>query len=52
MIKVDRVYEIRLPAEVRGLLQYLTFVISFGLEGVPLTCLGVKGYVRRLLCGC
>ena len=49
MIKVDRVYEIRLPAEVRGLLQQLTFIISLGLEGVPLTCLGAKGYVRRLL---
>ena len=49
MIKVDRVYEIRLPAEVRGLLQHLTFTISLGLEGVPLTCLGAKGYVRRLL---
>ena len=49
MIKVDRVYEIRLPAEVRGLLQQLTFIISLGLEGVPLTCLGAKGYVQRLL---
>ncbi len=49
MIKVDRVYEIRLPAEVRGLLQHLTFIISLGLEGVPLTCLGAKGYIQRLL---
>ena len=45
MIKVDRVYEIRLPAEVRGLLQHLGFVISLGLEGVPLACIGAKGYL-------
>ena len=49
MIKVARVYEIRLPAEVRGLLQHLSFIISMGLEGVPLACIGAKGYLQRLL---
>ena len=46
---MDRVYEIRLPAEIRRLLQQLSFIISLGFEGVPLSCLGAKGYVLRLL---
>ena len=49
VIKVDRVYQVRLPAEVRRLLQHLEFAISFGVEGVPLGCIGAEGYVRRLL---
>ena len=42
-------YEIRLPAAVRALLQSLALVVSFGLEGVPLACVGAAGYVQRLV---
>ena len=38
-----------MPTEVRVLLQRLAFAISLGFEGLPLSCLGAKGYVRRLL---
>lgn len=49
VIKVDRVYEIRLPDEIRAFLQQLECVISLGLEGVPLACVGAEGYTQRLL---
>ena len=42
-------YEIRLPDEVRGLLQNLQLVISMGIEGVPLACVGARGYMHRLM---
>ena len=48
-IKVDRVYEIRLPAEIRTLLHQLELVISLGFEGVPLACVGAEGYTQRLI---
>ena len=48
VIKVDSVYEIRMPAEVRALLQQLNVVVSLGLEGIPLSCIGAVGYKQRL----
>ena len=47
--KIDDVYQVRLPEEVRALLQVLRIVISLGIEGVPLACVGANGYVARLL---
>ena len=47
--KVENVYEVYLPPEVRVLLEQIRFVISLGLEAIPLTCIGADGYVRRLL---
>ena len=46
---LPQVYQVRLPAEVRRLLQHLQLAISLGLEGVPLGCIGAEGYVKRLL---
>ena len=37
-----------LHPRVRVLLQQLQIVISLGLEGVPLECVGAKGYLKRL----
>ena len=42
-------YEIYLPAEVRHVLQNLQVVISLGVDGVPLACVGAIGYFARLL---
>ena len=47
--QVEDVYEIFLPEEVRHLLQQVRIIISLGLEGVPLECVGADGYVKRLL---
>ena len=41
-----------MPADVRALLARLTFMVSFGIGGVattPLECLGLAGYVPRLI---
>ena len=46
---VAQVYEVFLPADVRAVLQQLRIIISLGIEGVPLACIGADGYVRRLL---
>ena len=46
--RVENVYEIYLPADVRSLLQHLRISISLGIEGVPLSCVGADGYVNRL----
>lgn len=48
-IKVETVYEIYLPAEVRVILHQLRIIVSLGIEGVPLTCIGADGYIKRLL---
>lgn len=42
-------YDIYLPAEVRGLIQQMRVAISLGIEGVPLACVGAEGYFHRLL---
>lgn len=50
--KVHTVYSILMPAEVRALLAQLSFVVTLGVGGVattPLECLGLSGYVPRLL---
>ena len=47
-IKIESVYEIFLPAEVRTLLHQLSIAISFGIEAVPLACVGANGYLKRL----
>ena len=46
--RVEHVYEVFLPAEVRTVLQRLRVVISLGIEGVPLACVGFDGYLARL----
>ena len=46
------VYDVSLPADVRTVLERLTVGVSFGLGGVattPLECVGLAGYVPRLL---
>ena len=47
--KVERIYDVYLPAEVRALLQFFQVFISLGLEGVPLTCVGAVGFHRELI---
>ena len=47
--KIEDVYEVFLPAEVRALLQQLRIIISLGIEGVPLACVGADGYQKQLL---
>jgi hypothetical protein len=47
--RVEHVYEVFLPAEVRGLLKQIRIVISLGIESIPLRCVGANGYVKRLL---
>ena len=47
--QVERIYDVYLPAEVRALLQFFELFISFGLEGVPLACVGAVGFHRKLL---
>ena len=46
--RIENVYEIYLPADVRSLLQHLRVSISLGIEAVPLSCVGADGYVNRL----
>ena len=50
--KVEKVYDLYFPAEVRGLLQAFTILFSFGMEGVPLECLGATGYEKKLVMWC
>ena len=47
--KIEDVYEVHLPPAVRALLQQLRIIISFGIEGYPLACIGADGYTKRLL---
>ena len=49
MTKIEDVYEVTLPPAVRALLQQLRIIISFGIEGYPLACVGADGYEKRLL---
>ena len=49
MTKIEDVYEVQLPPAVRALLQQLRIVVSFGIEGYPLACVGADGYEKRLL---
>ena len=47
--KIEDVYDIYLPADVRVLLEQLRIGISLGIEGVPLACVGANGYFKKLL---
>ena len=47
--KIENVYDLYLPPRLRALLQKLQFGISLGIEGIPLECIGAKGYISRLL---
>jgi hypothetical protein len=47
--KIEDVYQVFLPPDVRAVLQQLRVVISLGLEGVPLACVGADGFKKRLL---
>jgi hypothetical protein len=47
--KIEDVYQVFLPPEVREILQQIQIVISLGLGGIPLACVGADGYVNRLL---
>ena len=48
-LQVEDVYEVYLPAQVRDLMSKLSISISLGLNGVPLSCVGATGYVKRLV---
>ena len=50
--KVDTVYSVSMPADVRALMEQLSVVVSLGMGGVattPLECMGLSGYVPRLI---
>jgi hypothetical protein len=49
--KVDSVYGVALPSDVRRFLRYINVSVSFGLTGTTsfLTCLGFDGYHTRLV---
>ena len=50
--KIDVIYDVALPADVRAVLRSLSTVFTFGLQGfatTPLACLGLGGYVAELL---
>ena len=49
---IDIIYSVSLPQAVKALLESLSVAVSLGLSGVattPLECLGLAGYVPRLL---
>ena len=47
--KVDSVYEVNLPAELRYLLAQIERIITLNLDfGTPLECLGYSGYTPQL----
>ena len=49
--KIDSVYEVTMPHQVKRLLASFSVVVSFGFDGIgaPLECLGFSGYRARLL---
>ena len=47
--KIESVYDLFLPAEVRQVLYLFRFVVSFGIDGIPLSCVGAGGYFSRVL---
>ena len=47
--RVESVYAILLPEQVRLLLFTLQLSISLGIDGIPLACVGAAGYYARLL---
>ena len=51
LTKVDVVYDVVLPDEVRRMINALEVSVSFGVSGVgtPLSCIGLGGYLAYLL---
>ena len=47
--RVETVYDILLPAQVRELLLTIQLTISIGIDGIPLACIGANGYIPRLV---
>ena len=50
--KIDTIYDVVLPGDVRAVLRTLSSVFTLGMQGVattPLACLGFQGYVPELL---
>ena len=47
--RVESVYAILLPEQVRLLLFTLQLAISLGIDGIPLACVGAAGYYARLV---
>ena len=47
--KLERVYDLFLPTEIRSLFASLTLAISLGIDGVPLACVGARGFLPRLV---
>lgn len=47
--KLERVYDLFFPSEIRSLFATLTLAISLGVDGVPLSCVGANGFLPRLL---
>jgi hypothetical protein len=50
--QVPIVYEVTFPVEVNAILESFSYLVSFGLHGIattPLECMGLGGYVPRLL---
>ena len=50
--KVDTVYDVSLPPDVKGVLEHISGFISLGVNGVATTsleCMGLSGYRSRLL---
>ena len=41
-------YEVLLPWEVQEFLRNIQFSLSFGIEGIPLACVGADGFISRL----
>jgi len=49
--RVDTVYEVTLPNDVKAVMQFFSQVFTFGMQGVattPLACMGMSGYVAEL----
>jgi hypothetical protein len=47
--KLERVYDLFFPEEIRSLFAQLTLAISLGIDGVPLSCVGARGFLPRLI---
>ena len=47
--RVETVYGITLPEAVRKMMMLLRIAISFGIDGIPLACVGADGYHARLV---
>ena len=50
-VKIDNVYEVEMPREVNQMLQNLSFMVSFGFDGLDslLACMDMPGYGNKLV---